>query len=794
MIAVSLLGRVVVTVDGVPISGEAAQRRRLALVALLCVPSPRPVSRDRLLLYLWPDSDAESGHHLLSVAVHVLRKALGREVVVTTADEVALLPESLQVDVAAFEEAVRRGEHAAAVELYGGPFMDGFHAGAGPELEQWVDAERARLQRTYAQALEGVAAERRAAGDAAGAVEAWRKLAALDPYSSHGALGLMRAMADAGNRAGAIRHAAVHRQLLAELEAVPDPDVEALAEALKAEPPAPAPAASPATSSPRAAAPPSTIPTTAAPPTPELRQAPSPPPIPEVAAAEPLPRPGRFLRLPHWRWAAAALVVVALAGFLANRMLTQRRAVDPAAGPQSIAVLPFSSIGSEPGSEYLGEGIAEQILEALSSVEGLRVVARTSSFAFRRGHGDVRAIGDSLGVQWVLDGSVERSRGRLRVSVELASARDGMRAWAQRYEKPVVDIFEIEDDIARSVASALAARFRDTAALGGGTSDPEAAELYMQGRREWFRRTPGSLLAAARYFEQAVARDSAYAFAYAGLADALVVGGSYDYGVLPPDSAYPRARTAAKRALELNPRLAAAHAALASVYMDYEGRFDLAEQEFRRAIELEPGYSPARQWYGLLLVSQRRDAEALQQMQSAGVNDPLSPALYVTRAQYFYYTRQYPRAIQELQLALRLDPAFGTGHLLMALTEVQVGRAREAAARMEAFAAGAPEPVVMAVLGYARAVAGDRAGAMASRDWLVRESRRRYVPAELPALVSAGLGDRDAAFRFLQEARRLHSNGLLYLAVEPAMDPLRTDPRFAALVAAVRDGRRSGLR
>src|SRR5512142_1886808 len=236
MIAVSLLGRVLVSVDGTPISGEAAQRRRVALLALLCTPPARPLSRDRLMLYLWPDSDVESARHLLSVAVHVLRKTFGHEVVLTTADEVSLAPGSVQVDVAAFEDAIARGEPEAAIALYGGPFMDGFHAGAGVELEQWIDEERTRLQRMFAQALEALADKRRAAGDAAGAVEAWRRLATLDPYSSHGALGLMRALAEAGNRAGAIRHAAVHRQLLeGELGAGPDPEVEALAEGLRTE-------------------------------------------------------------------------------------------------------------------------------------------------------------------------------------------------------------------------------------------------------------------------------------------------------------------------------------------------------------------------------------------------------------------------------------------------------------------------------------------------------------------------------------------------------------------------------
>ncbi len=808
MIDVSLLGRVAVAVDGVPLAGEAAQRRRLALVALLCVPSPRPLSRDRLMLYLWPESDGESARHLLSVAVHVLRKAMGHEALLTNGDEVALAPESVRVDAVAFEEALRTGDFEAAVALYGGPFMDGFHAGAGAELEQWVAGERTRLERSYAHALEGAASARALSGDANGAVEAWRKLAALDPYSSHGALGLMRALADAGNRAAAIRHAAVHRQLLdGELGAGPDPEVEALAEALRVEPPAaprPAPETIPAaaakaeaTASPPAgaAASPPASPTSpaAAGDGPSAGILATPPPagpslVPgpvRVSVPVPVALPRRTVRPPLrlWRATALALVLLALAAYVGYRWWARSQ-------PRTVAVLPLTDVSPDPGSEQWGDAISEEILNDLQVVDGLRVVARTSSFRFRGDTTDVREIGRRLGVNYVLEGSLQASGNELRVTVSLVSTRDGIRQWGQTFNQQLSgarDVFAIEDSIARAVTAKL--RGRRAPAPEKRLPSLAALHLYQQGRAAWYQRTPQSLAQAISYFEQAIAADGGYARAYAGLAEALVVQGSYDYGGLAPDSAYGYARKAALRAIALDATLPEAHTALASVYMDYDWDFAAAEREFRRAIELEPGYSPARQWYGLLLTAQGRDQEALRQLQRAGEVDPVSPAMYVQFAHYFYYTREYGRALEEIQRALKLDPAFPRAHLLLALIQSQTGQAAEAAGRVALLRARTQEPAVLGVLGYAYARAGDRARALECRDSLLAARRTRYVPSELFALVYVGLRDYPAALDELGKVYDAHSDGMVYLGIEPAMDPLRTDPRFQALVRAVRPRR-----
>ncbi len=804
MIDVSLLGRVSVAVDGVPLTGEAAQRRRLALLALLSVPTPRPLSRDRAMLFLWPDSESASARHLLSVAVHVLRRALGHEALVTTTDEIALAAGAVRVDVAAFEEALRRGAPEEALRHYGGAFMDGFHAGAGPELEQWVDEERTRLERAYALALEGAASGRRAAGDLAGAVEAWRRRVLLDPYSSHGALGLMRALAEAGDRAGAIRHAAVHRQLLdAELGAAADPEVEALAESLATSPPAapvpvgagasaaavaaghapPSPDAVPAWSPPQAPSPESPVSAWAPPATP----APGAEPmiaLPQIPAHA-VPSPAAVARrrvARRWKEIALGALLLALAIYVVDRW---RAHTDT-----TLVVLPCDNTSAQGDSADLGATIADDIRDALASVKEMQVVSRTSSMAMRGKKLTVPQIGDSLRAQWVFECNLRMVSNRVELKAALASARDGYEAWQGTWDRPSGQIWEIRDEIARGVADALHVRIERGATAEGGTRSLEAYRRFSLAQQAWYERTPASLARAQQYYDSALAIDPGYARAYAGLALTLIIEGSYDYGVLPPDSAVPLAKAAAEHALALAPGLAQARLALAGVYMNYEWRFADAEKEFRTAIAQDPGNSTARQWYALMLVSQKRFEPAMQQMLRSGESES-SGAQHVQLAHYFYYDGKYELSLQEAQRALEVQPGFPRAYMIMAMSLIQSGRPDSAALILEALRAHAPEPAVLGALGYAYARAGRREQALECRNWLVRTGRRQYVPSELLALVDVGLNDLPRALQELSDAYRRGSNGMIYLAVEPAMAPLRSDSTFRTLVREVAAGGRA---
>ena len=489
MVHVRLLGQVTVTVDDAPLSGEAAQRRRIALLALLCVPPLRPVSRDRLMLYLWPDNGTESARHLVSVAIHALRSALGHDALVAVRDDIALEASWFQVDVIDFVAALARGDHEQAVSLYGGPFMDGFHAGPLPEFDQWLESERASLQGRYVEALEAVASSRAEAGDHARAVEAWQHLATLDPYSSHVALGLMRALAAGGNRAAAIRHAAVHRQLLESgLETGPDPEVEDLAELLRREAArspqvephlVQAPGALEAIGSDAGVAEafPALTPTGAG-------NAVQPDTDAATAQAAPAPPPGtggalpaeyaRKLRRAHI-WMAAAVAIGAV-GVLGGAGLTLARVWDrlelaPYAGdaPRAVAVLPFEDLTPEAREQTLGARLAEQILDELGGPDGLRVASSTSSSAARRRNLTAREIGDSLRVTWIVEGSVDLTADSLHLSVDLLSAQEDLRIWRHHYDRPWRAAGDLPEQVAREVATSLGKLSRTSGAAHGGT-------------------------------------------------------------------------------------------------------------------------------------------------------------------------------------------------------------------------------------------------------------------------------------------------------------------------------------
>jgi TolB-like protein/DNA-binding SARP family transcriptional activator len=760
-----------------PVTSRATQRRRLAMLAMLARAPQRTLSRDRLIAYLWPESDTEQARHLLSVALYEMRKGLAEELLVARGDEVVLDSERVRVDAEAFERALDGGEPETAVALYAGAFLDGFFLSDAPEFERWVEGERQRLEHRYRDALERVAEAHGAAGDARGAVEAWRRVAALDPYSSRIALQLMRALATAGDRAGALQHARVHELLLREeFGTSPDAEVTALAERLREEP----------------GVPPSSPPVAPSAPPPPVREveaeAPAEPAaaIPSTPAAPSLPpppappaRPRRVRRL-----ALAAVVggAVAVGGLW---MAVGRQPETP-----SIAVLPFSDLSPGRDFEYFGEGLAEEILDALSRVEGLDVAARTSSFVLRQRGMDVVEVGERLRVRSVLEGSVRRSGDRLRVRVGLVDEGSGDYLWSEEYERRMDDVLRMQDEITLAVVSALKGRLveRDSAqAIHVATRDPQAYDLYLRGRAYWYRRTAEGFQGALASFRGAVARDPGYALAHVGLADVYALLASPDYGVLPPKEAFPRARAELSRALELDPRSAEAHAALGNVLTFYDHDWAEAEREFRRALELNRGYTPALHWYALHLVATGQPERAIATIQKGREEEPLSVLMTTASGRVLYFAHQYDASIAEYRSALEMDSGFVSAHLGLGLAFVQKGEPGRAIEEYRTALAlpGGRQLVVSALLAHAYAVSGRKEEARALLRELSAVPEGRYVPAEYAALVHLGLGEKDAAIADLERAYRLGSGYLAYLRVEPLFDPLRSDPRFAALARRV---------
>jgi adenylate cyclase len=808
MFILQLLGGASLRAAGEPLSGPVTQRRRLALLALLAFPAGRSIARDKVIGYLWPEHETDRARHLLSESLYVIRKAIGEDAVLSAGDDLRLNLQVVGTDVGEFESALARGDLERAVKLYAGAFLDGIYLDGNIEFERWVEGERTRLARSYEKALEGLASQCEAAGDLAGAVEAWRRRVQADPYNSRIVLSLMRALESTGDRAGALQHARVHEILLQEeFGAEPDLEIAAYAERLRREPGQwPATSADPAPSaatSKGGVQEPGTMPDQAEPG--HLPAAISAPAGDEALQEQVGIRPGhdspgtrssarssRDSRRHRLAYPAAALLVVFAAALLFDARTgrdsqTGRQSISIPAEEHSIAVLPFLDLSPERNHEWLSEGIAEEIINALVRVEGLRVAARTSAFAFKGKDVDVREIGQRLGVEAVLEGSVRTAGSRLRIGVQLINVENGYHLWSETLERDIEDVFAVQDEIARTVVSKLYPR------LAGGEAvpvnrppgpDAEAYSLYLQGRHFWNRRTAEGLEEAMELFQQAIEYDPSFAPAYAGLADSysLLVG----FGALSSQEGYPSARQAAERALALDATLPEAHASLALVKLYYERDWGGAEEGFRHALELSPGYSRARAWYAHYLASRGNTEAALTQIRIAQELDPLSVSIHTTVGTVLYYARRYDEAIEQYRRALQLEPYFWPARLQLGAAYAQQGLHQDALAEItEAQRLAGPHPLPAALSGYVYAVTGREIEARRILAELHEQAKRRYVSPAFFAGLHGALGEIESAFEWLDRGLEARDDWMIYLHAEPIFDSLRSDPRFARLLAMV---------
>jgi TolB-like protein/DNA-binding SARP family transcriptional activator/Tfp pilus assembly protein PilF len=735
--------------DG-PVAGRPAQKRRLALLSLLAMSPGNRLGREKLIAYLWPERDGDSARHLLSDAVYVINRALGADTLTGAGDEIRLHPERLACDARAFERTLDT-DPEAGIRLYAGPFLEGFFLDGSEEFEAWVTRERERLSAAFASGLERAAVSREERGDERGAVDAWRRLASEDPYNSRVAVLLARALDRSGDRAGALQSARAHAALLKkDLGLHPTAELRDLMLELQ-RPPAVAPAEAP----------------------------PSEPPPPARAADDlsPAPAPARPHRSLAWGAAAAAvllaLVAIPLWPSRSGSVSTAR----------SVAVMPFEEVGSVPEGRYLGDAIADELTTMLGRAADVKVAARTSAFALKGRQMDAREIGRALGVDSLLEGSVQFADNRVRVAVRLVNAADGYQVWSDAWERPYEELRAIQDEIGGRVLAAMGASQPATPAPAA--SVPSAAyHLYLQGRYLWHQRTRESLLRAAETFEQATKIAPAYAQAFSGLADAYAVLGFYDY--LPPVDAFPRAKAAARRALDLDPGLAEAHASLGYVALYYEWNWPAAEASFQRAIALNPSYSVGHQWYGNHLTARGRFDEAVRTMRRAQEVDPLSLIASAALGWVHFYAREYEAAADQCRRTLALNPNFELAHLWAGWADEAAGRFADARAHLEeAVRLSSEGAVALASLGRTQALSGDAA---AARQTLARLQavHGRYLPAYELAKLHLALGDRDRAMEWLERALAERSHSIAFLGVDPQLDALRSDPRFTALEARVR--------
>jgi len=488
------------------------------------------------------------------------------------------------------------------------------------------------------------------------------------------------------------------------------------------------------------------------------------------------------------RWLAAAVVMLLLAGVAA--VIRFRAGAKGPAVPVSAAVLPFADLSEGKDQEYFSDGLTDELITALSRVEGINVAARTSSFQFKNRQVDVSEIGRQLHVGAILEGSVRRSGNRVRITAQLVSTRNGYQLWADAYDRELKDVFGVQEDIARSIIAALQVKLgaRGNRALRARpTTDIEAYDLYLKGRFAWNQRTRSGMQLAVSYLEQAVARDSQFALAWAALADAYLL--AIPYAGTSQEVDWPKAKAVAARALAIDSTLGEAYTALAYGTMIYDWDWATAEANFRRAIAVDPTYPTGHQWYGDFLWSQGRLREALDQMRDALRLDPLSLIIGAEVGQTFYLQRQYDSAEAQLRTTLQLDPNYPHCLYVLGMVYMQQHRYREARnALQRAEQLGGFEDDLAGALASAYAQAGDRTVAARYTAELERRLARGQVGPFALALAYTGQGDLTRGFVYLDRAITIHDAFLPEDFLDPQLDRLRADPRFAAIEAHMRGG------
>ncbi len=453
-----------------------------------------------------------------------------------------------------------------------------------------------------------------------------------------------------------------------------------------------------------------------------------------------------------------------------------------------IAVLPFVNASPDPENEYLSDGITDELIDALAKVEGLRVASRTSVFALKGKPQDVRATGALLGASWVLEGTVRRAGDRLRITTQLSSTEDGRLLWSQRYDRTLEDVFAIQEEIARTIVDTLrTTSFADLAAplRKRYTENVAAYGLYLKGRYAWNKRTNEGVTEAIQFFEQATREDPGYAPAYAGLADSYAL--QLDYRSVPVAEGFAHAKEYARKALALDESVAEAHASLAWTLFIYDWDWDGAGREFRRAIELDPRYASAHQWYTFFLAAREKLDEALVEAHAALELDPVSVSIRRSVGWTYYYARRYDQARYHLSRAIAMNPMGAETYRIMALALAQQGQWDEAERVLrEALALPGAREYTLATLGYVLARAGQRAQAEALLGELADRGARGYVSPVAFATLHIGLGQPDEALRWARRAYDERRGWLAYLKVNPMLDPLRDQSGFQELVRKMR--------
>jgi len=453
----------------------------------------------------------------------------------------------------------------------------------------------------------------------------------------------------------------------------------------------------------------------------------------------------------------------------------------------SLAVLPFENASRDPEHEYLSDGIAGSLINTLAIIPKLRVMAQSTVFRYKGRALDPQAIGRELNVRAVLTGRIMQSGGSLRIGAELVDVATGSQLWGAQYDRKPGDILAIQDEISNEISEKL--RLKLTRAekkrlTKRQTDDPEAYRLYLKGRHHWNQWTEDGFYKAIEYFQQAVEKDPAYALAYTGVADSYVLLGWNSY--LPPKAAFPKAKIAALRALQLDPHLGEAHTPLSAVYWLHDWQWQEAEMEFKRSMALSPAHPTASHWYAEFLMTMGRHEEAIARIKSSQELDPLSLIISVAHGWSFYHARRYDDAIEQLRRTVELDPHYPMTYWILGLLLRKMGNYELAIAEGEkGVKLSGGSYLMRAALAQTLATAGRRNEAIQILDDLTKLAAQKYVAPYFFAGIHIGLGDSDRAIECLEKSYEEHSHWLLYLHLDPGMDALRSNPRFQDLLQLV---------
>jgi TolB-like protein/Tfp pilus assembly protein PilF len=722
-IRVETLGGVRVVQDGGELVKLPRQPLRCALLVYLAI--ERKATRVRLAELFWPERPSDRARRMLSQMLYELRQSLGTDWVDTSIDRL-VADERLTTDVGDMLRSVERGDTSRATAAYRGRFMGGFTLADAPAFSRWVEDQRVRLAAIYREAQLANVDRLVAAGEAPRALAAARRWVLADPLDDEAQQRLIGLLARGGLRNEALRQYDDYRDRLAAIDAEPLPSIAALVDELKSGS------------------------------------------LPLEVSDDVAMHSGQQLE-----------------------------------ASTGVVVFPIVNLAEDDAKQYFCDGLAEEIMNVLGRIPGLRVVPRTSAFAFVNPGVRVGAVVRELGVSHALKGSVRFAEDRYRIRIALIEGATEAELWQDQFQGALgsQDVFDLQDQIAGKVFEALGERLGlhvdedarearpahpSRGDLRGETRDPEAHALFLRGRHAWFGRSIPDLEQALHLFQLATRADPAYARAHAGIADVHLVLGGLDYATRPPKDLYAMAKEATDTALELDPDLAEAHAAMGNYLMSFAWDWEGAGDRFRTAISLNPGYSTARQWYSNYLMSLGHEDEAVAEATLALELDPRSAFLSSTLARHYQLMRQPERAAEQFRHALELAPHLASARIALALAELQSGHIDLCLSIVQAVADRTERdiPLLLGLHAYACAAAGDQTQALRLVQRL-KATPAPYLPPEYVAFGYIGLGDYERSLDWLERALEARSPTLTLLKVEPLFDPLRGHPRFMGLLEQV---------